>query len=122
MANTPMTAAPIRKLSPLDMGGVLLDGQGPYAMQQAKEQQALMAQQQMMEQQQQAEQPPPAEEQMLEQLKAEKDGLTKTNKVKELALAIEDEIRKQAELDERIAQNPSAAGRLAKLLKEYGLI
>ena len=43
---------------------------------------------------------------MLEQLKAEKDGLTKTNKVKELALAIEDEIRKQAELDERIAQNP----------------
>lgn len=121
MANTPMTAAPIRRISPLDKGGTLLDGQGPYAMRQAQEQQALMAQQQMMEQQQ-TEQPPPAEEQMLEQLKAEKDGLTKTNKVKELALAIEEEIRKQAELDERIAQNPSAAERLSRLLKDYGLI
>ena len=119
MAKTPMTAMPIRKLSPLEQGDLLLDGQGPYAMQQAKQQQALMAQQ---AQQQQEEPPPSPEDQMLEQLKAEKDGLTKTNKVKELALAIEDEIRKQAELDERIAQSPSAAGRLAKLLKEYGLI
>jgi hypothetical protein len=118
MAKTPMTAMPIRKLSPLEQGDLLLDGQGPYAMQQAKQQQALMAQQA----QQQEEPPPSPEDQMLEQLKAEKDGLTKTNKVKELALAIEDEIRKQAELDERIAQSPSAAGRLAKLLKEYGLI
>lgn len=118
MAKTPMTARPIRKLSPLEQGDLLLDGQGPYAMQQAQQQQALMAQQA----QQQEEPPPSPEDQMLEQLKAEKDGLTKTNKVKELALAIEDEIRKQAELDERIAQSPSAAGRLAKLLKEYGLI
>lgn len=118
MAKTPMTAMPIRKLSPLEQGDLLLDGQGPYAMQQAKQQQALMAQQA----QQQEEPPPSPEDQMLEQLKAEKDGLTKTNKVKELALAIEDEIRKQAELDERIAQSPSAAGRLAKLLKKYGLI
>ena len=118
MAKTPMTAMPIRKLSPLEQGDVLLGGQGPYAMQQAQQQQALMAQQA----QQQEEPPPSPEDQVLEQLKTEKDGLTKTNKVKELALAIEDEIRKQAELDERIAQSPSAAGRLAKLLKEYGLI
>lgn len=118
MAKTPMTAMPIRKLSPLEQGDLLLDGQGPYAMQQARQQQALMAQQ---AQQQQEEPPPSPEEQMLEQLKAEKDGLTKTNKVKELALAIEAEMHKQAELDQRMAQSPGAAKLLEILLKKYGL-
>lgn len=117
MAKTPMTAMPIRKLSPLEQGDVLLGGQGPYAMQQAQQQQALMAQQA----QQQEEPPPSPEDQMLEQLKTEKDGLTKTNKVKELALAIEAEMHKQAELDQRMAQSPGASKLLEILLNKYGL-
>ena len=117
MAHTPLTAMPMRRISPLDQGAALMDGKGPFALQQAQQEQAMLAQQQQMAQQEEVS----AEEQLLESLKAQKDGLSKSNKVKELALAIEDELQKQAELNARLSETPSAVERLKQLIEEMGL-
>lgn len=119
MAQTPMSARPIRKLNPLEQGGALMDGQGPYALQQAQQDQATAAQQAQMEAEQAAQTDP--EEQALEALKQQKDQLSKSNKVKELSLSIEEEIAKQEELEARLQQNPKAMERLLNILRDHGL-
>jgi len=113
MADTPLTAYPIRSLSPLDQGSALMDGKGPFALQDALRQQQQAAQQPDAPQ----EEPLSPQEALIEALKAEKDSLSQGNKVKELALAIEAELGKRDELDQRLKDNPQALQRLRDALK-----
>ncbi len=119
-SQAPLTARPMRQITPLDQGAALMDGSGPFAMQMAQQEQAMMAQQQARAEQQammEQEEANSAEEQMLEMLKSQKDELSKSNRVKQLVLSIEDEIAKQVELDARMAESPTAMERLRQLLE-----
>lgn len=111
MANTPMTAMPIRQLNALDMGSQLIGNPNdPFAMANAQQ---MMAQQEAMAQEQEQVSP---EQQMIEELQAKKDALANSNKVKELILKIKDEFQKQSELDATIEENKDAITAVMELL------
>lgn len=89
---------PQRGPTALDQGSALLDPAGPFGMEQA------MAQQQQdgtVQQQDNA-------KQIIDQLKQQKDGIANSNKVKELALKLKEELQKSQELSFDLEDNPDA--------------
>lgn len=104
---------------PLATGAALMGNQGPYGYVQAKQDMAV--QQQQGEQQQEGPTPEDQEKAQIEALVAQlsriKDGVAGANKVKELALKIEQELAKEQELNAELEANPGASLRLEKLLQ-----
>jgi len=109
---------------PLAIGAALMGNQGPYGYVQAKQDMAVQQQQgeqQQGEQQQEGPTPEDQEKAQIEALVAQlsriKDGVAGANKVKELALKIEQELAKEQELNAELEANPGASLRLEKLLQ-----
>lgn len=95
-----MSGMPIPQRGPtaLDQGAALMDPAGPFGMEQA------LAQQQQQGNVQQQDQT----KQIIDQLKKEKDGIAGSNKVKELALKLKEEMQKSQELTLDLEDNPDA--------------
>ena len=112
MAQTPMTAIPIRQISPLEQGGALLDGAGPFAMQEA------LAQQQQEEAMNGTPDQQAQEKALVDQLKQQKDQISNSNKIRELALQLKEELQKSQELELELQDNPDAMDVVIRLLSD----
>lgn len=112
MADTPMTAMPIRQISPLEQGGVLLDGAGPFAMQEALAQQQREAALNGTPDQQ------AQEKALVEQLKQQKDQISNSNRIRELALQLKEEMQRSQELELELQENPDAMDIAVRLLSD----
>lgn len=99
--------------NPLEYGDQLLGSRhamnrDPYMMQQA-----------MAQQQQEQEGPTPEEQQqmLMDQMQAQLKEVETGNKIKEIALKLQEQLQKSAELEARIAETPGAAEILQALLE-----
>jgi hypothetical protein len=90
-------------------GDAMLDGSGPFSMEEA------------LAKQQAAGQSPEQEDmdkQVLEKLKAKTDALGNSNKVKELSLKLMEEMQKSQELEARMQEHPEVLDLVDQLLSE----
>ena len=90
----------------LDQGSAMLDPAGPFGMEQA-----MLAQQQQGNVQEQD-----MNKQVADMLKKEKDNIANSNKVKQLALKLKEEMQKSQELSYDMAENPEAREIAIKVL------
>lgn len=89
-----------------DQGSALLDPAGPFGMEQA-----MAAQQQEGTVQEQDN-----TKKMVDMLKQEKDNISNSNKVKQLALKLKEEMQKSQELSYDMSENPEARDIAIKVL------
>lgn len=90
----------------LDQGSAMLDPAGPFGMEQA-----MLAQQEQGTVQEQDK-----NKQVVDMLKKEKDTISNSNKVKQLALQLKEEMQKSQELSIDLSENPEAMEVAMKVL------
>ena len=94
---------------PLAYGNAMLDGSGPFAMADAQAQMAASG-----ESPDQAE----MEKQVLDKLKAKTDTIGNSNKIKEMALKLMEEMQKAQELEARMQEHPEVVDLVTQMLNE----
>jgi hypothetical protein len=90
-------------------GDAMLDGSGPFSMEEA------LAKQQASGQTPEQED---MDKQVLEKLKAKTDAIGNSNKVKELSLKLMEEMQKSQELEARMQEHPEVLDLVDQLLSE----
>ena len=90
-------------------GDAMLDGSGPFSMEEALAKQ--QASGQTLEQED-------MDKQVLEKLKAKTDAIGNSNKVKELSLKLMEEMQKSQELEARMQEHPEVLDLVDQLLSE----
>ena len=94
---------------PLAYGNAMLDGSGPFAMADAQAEAAASGQSP-----DQAE----VEKQVLDKIKAKTDAIGNSNKIKEMALKLTEEMQKAQELEARMQEHPEVVDLVTQMLNE----